>query len=107
DDGVAGVGPAVVADHELVPVPEQIDELPLGLVAPLQADDTGARHERGFSQVPPRGPKAAGVNRLRSHQARAGPRAPSRATAGGQRGWPRAGRSGIFAAETACSPLSR
>ena len=44
DDGVAGVGAAVVADHEVVLVGEQIDDLALGLVAPLQADDTGAGH---------------------------------------------------------------
>ena len=42
DDGVAGVGAAVVADDEVVLVGEQIDDLALGLVAPLQADDTGA-----------------------------------------------------------------
>ena len=47
DDGMAGVGAAVVADDEVVAVGEQIDDLALGLVAPLQADDTGAgeRHE--------------------------------------------------------------
>ena len=45
DDGVAGVGAAVVADDEVVLVGEEIDDLALGLVAPLQADDTGAGHE--------------------------------------------------------------
>ena len=45
DHRVAGVGPAVVADHEVVMLGEKIDDLALGLVAPLQADDTGARHE--------------------------------------------------------------
>ena len=49
DDGVAGVGAAVVADDEVVLVAEQIDDLPLGLVAPLQADDAGAGH---FDPVP-------------------------------------------------------
>ena len=44
DDGVAGVGPAVVADDEVVPLGEQIDDLAFGLVAPLEADDTGAGH---------------------------------------------------------------
>src|SRR5207302_1078223 len=42
DDGVAGVGAAVVADDEVVPVGEEVNDLALGLVAPLQADDTGA-----------------------------------------------------------------
>src|SRR5260370_1140246 len=46
DDGVARVGAAVVADHEVVLLGEQIDDLALGLVAPLKADDTGASHER-------------------------------------------------------------
>ena len=40
DDGMAGVGAAVVADDEIVLLGEQIDDLALGLVAPLQADDT-------------------------------------------------------------------
>ena len=44
DDGVAGVGAAVVANDEVVLVGEEIDDLALGLVAPLQADDTGAGH---------------------------------------------------------------
>ena len=44
DDGVAGVGPAVVADDEVELVAEQIDDLPLGLVAPLQADHARAGH---------------------------------------------------------------
>src|SRR5262249_17140224 len=44
NDGVAGVGPAVVADHEVVLVGEEIDDFSLGLVAPLKADDTGAGH---------------------------------------------------------------
>ena len=49
DDGVAGVGAAVVADDEIVLVGEQIDDLALGLVAPLQADDTGAGGGHGFA----------------------------------------------------------
>ena len=44
DDGVAGVGAAVVADDEVELVAEQIDDLALGLVAPLQADDARAGH---------------------------------------------------------------
>src|SRR5207245_3848545 len=42
DDGVAGVGPAVVANDDIVLVGEEIDDLAFGLVAPLQADDTRA-----------------------------------------------------------------
>src|SRR5205085_10727153 len=42
DDGVAGVGAAVVADDEVVAVGEEVNDLALGLVAPLEADDTGA-----------------------------------------------------------------
>src|SRR5258708_15696035 len=44
DDCVTGVGPAVVANDKVVLVGEQIDNFALGLVAPLQADDTGAAH---------------------------------------------------------------
>ena len=44
DDGVAGVGPALVADDDIVLLGEQIDDLPLGFVAPLQSDDTRGRH---------------------------------------------------------------
>ncbi len=49
DDGVPGVGPAVVADDEVELVAEQIDDLALGLVAPLQADDARTGH---FDPVP-------------------------------------------------------
>ena len=57
---MAGVGAAVVADDEIVLVGEQIDDLALGLIAPLQADDTGAGHRgmylfRGWPEVPFRG----------------------------------------------------
>jgi hypothetical protein len=41
---MAGVGAAVVTYDEVVLVSEEIDDFPLGLVAPLQADDTGAGH---------------------------------------------------------------
>lgn len=44
DDGVAGVGPALVADDDIVVLREQIDDLALGLIAPLQTDDTRGRH---------------------------------------------------------------
>ena len=45
DHGVAGVGPALVADDDVVLLGQQIDDLALGLVAPLQTDDTRSRHE--------------------------------------------------------------
>src|SRR5207249_1767576 len=44
DDGVAGVGAAVVADDQVVGRGEEIDDFPFGLVAPLQADYAGAGH---------------------------------------------------------------
>ena len=44
DDGMAGVGPALVADDDIVLLGEQIDDLALGLVAPLQSDHTRGRH---------------------------------------------------------------
>ena len=44
DDGMAGVGPALVADDDIVLLGEQIDDLALGLIAPLQSDDTRGRH---------------------------------------------------------------
>ncbi len=44
DDGMAGIGPALVADDDIVLLGEQIDNLALGLVAPLQSDNTGGRH---------------------------------------------------------------
>ena len=44
DDGVAGVSAAVEADDKVVLIGEEIDDLPFGLVAPLQADDTSAGH---------------------------------------------------------------
>ena len=51
DHGMAGVGPALVADDDVVLLGEQIDDLPLGLVAPLQSDDTRGRHGTGPSLV--------------------------------------------------------
>ena len=44
DHGVAGVRAALVADDDLVVLGEDVDEFALGLVAPLQTDDTGAGH---------------------------------------------------------------
>ena len=49
DDRVAGVGPPLVADDKVVLLGEEIDELPLRFVTPLQTDDAGAGHGRGSS----------------------------------------------------------
>src|SRR2546421_444748 len=43
-DGRAGIGTAVIANDQVVLFGEEIDDLAFGLVAPLQADDTGAGH---------------------------------------------------------------
>ena len=50
DDCVAGVGAAVVADDDVMVGGEQIDDFPLGLVAPLQADDTGGGHVKRLNR---------------------------------------------------------
>src|SRR6266404_8028359 len=42
---MASVGAAVVADDEIVLIGEQIDDFALGLIAPLQSDDTSGRHD--------------------------------------------------------------
>lgn len=44
NDGVAGIGSAVEADDPIMLIGEKIDNLTLGLVAPLKADNTGADH---------------------------------------------------------------
>ena len=64
-DGVAGVGSALVADHEIRPLGEHVDQLALAFVAPLGADDNhavrlGIEHVRGIRQkkrAPSRGPQ--------------------------------------------------
>ena len=45
DDGVAGIGPALIANDDIVPLREKIDDLPLGFVTPLQPNDTRGRHD--------------------------------------------------------------
>ena len=72
DDGVAGVGPAVVADDEVVLVAEQIDDLALGLVAPLQADHARAGHCRTCPGA------TRGVKRTASRQQKRPGHAPGR-----------------------------
>ena len=58
DDGMAGVGAAVVADDEIVLIGEEIDDFALGLVAPLQADDTSAGHGgQPYTAAPPATPE--------------------------------------------------
>ena len=37
---MARVGPPLVTDHDIVLLGEQIDDLPFGLIAPLQSDNT-------------------------------------------------------------------
>ncbi len=46
DDRVAGVRTALVAADEIGVLREQVDDLPLPLVAPLRTDDDGRRHAR-------------------------------------------------------------
>ena len=45
DDGVPGVGPALVANDDIVPLGEKIDDLPFGFVTPLQPNNTRGRHD--------------------------------------------------------------
>ena len=45
NDGVPRVGSAIESHDEIVLIAEQIDDFPLGFVAPLEANDTGAGHE--------------------------------------------------------------
>ena len=40
DYGVPGIGTTVVTNDNIVLIGKEIDDFPLGLVAPLQADDT-------------------------------------------------------------------
>ena len=44
DDGVPGVRAALIADDEIVLTRQQVDDLALGFVAPLQTDNTSAGH---------------------------------------------------------------
>ena len=45
-DGVAGVGAPLISHHHFVVLGEDIDELALGFVTPLQTDDAGSGHAR-------------------------------------------------------------
>jgi hypothetical protein len=39
DDGMAGVGAALISDDDVVVLGQEVDDISLGLVTPLQADD--------------------------------------------------------------------
>ncbi len=47
DDRMAGVGPALIADDNLMLPGQEIDDLSLGLVPPLQANHTRSGHGDG------------------------------------------------------------
>ena len=55
DDGMSGVGAALVADDQVGPLREDVDELALALVAPLSADDHDASGSRVEHGRPPAG----------------------------------------------------
>ena len=48
DHGMAGVGPALVADHDIVLFGQQIDDLAFGFVAPLETDHASYRHRKAL-----------------------------------------------------------
>jgi hypothetical protein len=50
DDGMARIGAALVAAHEIGVLGEQIDDLALALVSPLRADDDCRRHDESVCQ---------------------------------------------------------
>ena len=61
---MARVGAAVVANDDIMVIGEEIDDLAFGLVAPLEADDTGAGH--GGPTRPagrPRAPRSGNAKR--------------------------------------------
>ena len=50
DDGVAGVGAALITDDDLVVFREDVDELAFGFVTPLQTDNACAGHGKRSSR---------------------------------------------------------
>ena len=50
DDGVPGVRAALIADDEVVLAGEDVDDLALGFVAPLQTDNASAGHIGQFAE---------------------------------------------------------
>jgi hypothetical protein len=51
-DGVPGVAPSRIADHDIGLLRQDIDDLPLGLVAPLGADHHNRWHQRVLTGGP-------------------------------------------------------
>jgi hypothetical protein len=56
--GVARIGAAVVPDDDIMPTCQQIDDLALALVAPLQADNRRMTFRRRVNHLMPRFPRA-------------------------------------------------
>ena len=50
DDGMAGVGPALVADDDIVLFGQQVDDLAFGLVAPLKSDHASHWHRKALDR---------------------------------------------------------
>jgi hypothetical protein len=48
DNRVPGIGPALIADDEIVLAGKEIDDFAFGLVAPLQTNNAGARHGSSY-----------------------------------------------------------
>ena len=44
DHRMAGVGPALITDDDVVLFGQQVDDLPFGFIAPLQTDHTSRGH---------------------------------------------------------------
>lgn len=52
DHGMAGVIAPLIADDDVVFVGQQIDDLALGLISPLQADNRRGRHVQTLQLIP-------------------------------------------------------
>jgi hypothetical protein len=48
---VTGIGPTLVANDHVVLLGEQVDDLSLGFISPLQPDDASTRHENTFPEA--------------------------------------------------------
>jgi hypothetical protein len=70
-DGVAGIGSAAVADDDIGPFGEEIDEFSLSLVAPLKSDDTGVLLLEGYHSLCALSKILAGKAKARKVEARA------------------------------------
>src|SRR5207248_1742816 len=51
DDRMPRVRPALIANYDLEPRGQQIDQLSLGFVPPLQTNDASSRHENTFVSI--------------------------------------------------------